>query len=141
PHPEVDLILVHGKPVDFSYRLKGNAAVEVYGVGSTITLFPEDRLQTQNIQIFIADGHLGKLVRDLRLLGIDVVYDPAVEDRQLLDIATTENRALLTRDRRLLMHAILSNGYYLRSQDPFEQTLEVLHRFNLGSTLAPFTRC
>ena len=117
PHTEVGLILVNGEPVNFAAIL------------------------AQDIERFVADGHLGKLVRDLRLLGIDVIYDPGAEDRQLLDIATTENRALLTRDRRLLMHAILPNGYYLRSQDPLEQTLEVLRRFNLGSALAPFTRC
>jgi uncharacterized protein with PIN domain len=98
-------------------------------------------LQVRDIEKFVADGHLGKLVRDLRLLGLDVIYDPAAEDRQLLDIATTENRALLTRDRRLLMHAIARHGYYLRSQDPLEQTLEVLRRFDLESALAPFTRC
>ncbi len=53
----------------------------------------------------------------------------------------SENRALLTRDRRLLMHAIVRHGYYLRSQEPMEQTLEILRRFDLGSALAPFTRC
>ena len=142
PHTEVGLILVNGEPVNFAAILAQDVEVDVYPPSQERSpLFPEDRLQVRTIEKFVADGHLGKLVRDLRLLGIDIVYDPAVEDRQLLDIATTENRALLTRDRRLLMHAILSNGYYLRSQDAFEQTLEVLHRFNLGSTLAPFTRC
>jgi uncharacterized protein with PIN domain len=141
PHPEVDLILVDGEPVDFSYRLKGDAAVEVYAVGSELTFFQDNRLQLPNIQRFIADGHLGKLVRDLRLLGTDVVYDPAAEDRQLVDLAKIDNRALLTRDRRLLMHASVRHGYYLRSQRPLEQTVEVLRRFNLLPTLAPFTRC
>ncbi|PYL17080.1 MAG: twitching motility protein PilT, partial [Verrucomicrobia bacterium] len=32
----------------------------------------------------MADGHLGKLARDLRLLGFDVVYDRDAQDRQLL---------------------------------------------------------
>ena len=142
PHTEVDLIVVNGRPVNFAATLAQNVGVDVYPPNQARSLlFPENRLQVRNIERFVGDGHLGKLVRDLRLLGIDIVYDPAAEDRQLLDIATIENRALLTRDRRLLMHAILSNGYYLREQDPFEQTLEVLHRFNLGSTLAPFTRC
>jgi len=141
PHPEVDLILVNGEPVDFSYRLKEDAVVEVYGVESGFPCFQENRLQIPNIQRFIADGHLGKLVRDLRLLGADVVYDPAAEDRQLVDLARIDDRALLTRDRRLLMHASVRHGYYLRSQRPFEQTVEVLRRFNLFRTIAPFTRC
>ena len=49
---------------------------------------------------FVADGHLGKLVRNLRLLGIDVRYNKNANDTQLLSTATTEDRALLTRDRR-----------------------------------------
>src|SRR2546421_4089644 len=129
PHTEVDLIVVNGQPVNFGVILAQDVEVDVYPPNQARSLlFPENRLQVRNIERFVGDGHLGKLARDLRLLGMDVIYDPAVEDRQLLDIATTENRALLTRDRRLLMHSILRNGCYLRSQDPLEQTLEVLRR-------------
>ena len=52
-----------------------------------------------------------------------------------------ENRALLTRDRRLLMHAIVQHGYYPRSQNADEQTIEVIRRFDLSELIAPFTRC
>jgi uncharacterized protein len=142
PHTEIDLILVNGQPVDFAFVIGRQSAIDVYPVESPgITSFTENRLQVRDIRKFVADGHLGKLVRDLRLLGVDVVYDPAAEDRQLVSISSNENRVLLTRDRRLLMHAIVRHGYYLRSQDPLEQTLEVLRRFDLGSALAPFTRC
>ena len=142
PHTEIDLLLIEGRPVDFAYVLDRDAEVVVCPIDcQQFTLFPENRLQVLNIRKFIADGHLGKLVRDLRLLGVDVAYDRDAEDRQLLKVAVSEDRALLTRDRRLLMHAVLRHGYYLRSQDPLEQTLEVLRRFDLGSVLAPFTRC
>jgi uncharacterized protein len=142
PHTEVDLILIDGQPADFSRVIGSQTRADVHPIDSErITLFPENRLQVLNIRKLVADGHLGKLVRDLRLLGIDVAYRSEAEDRQLLDIATTEERALLTRDRRLLMHAILRHGYYLRSQNPLEQTLEVLRRFDLASALTPFSRC
>jgi uncharacterized protein with PIN domain len=140
PHPEVDLILVNGQPVDFAHVVERDTDVDIYPV-SVRTCFPENRLQTAHIKKFIADGHLGKLVRHLRLLGFDVRYDPLAEDRQLIDAMKSEQRALLTRDRRLLMHAIVQHGYYLRSQYPFEQTIEVLRRFDLSSAFAPFTRC
>jgi len=39
------------------------------------------------------------------------------------------------------MHAAVRHGYYLRSQNPLEQTVEVLRRFELGSILSPFSRC
>jgi uncharacterized protein with PIN domain len=142
PHTEVDLILVGGKPVNFAAILIQDAVVDLYPPGQECSLlFPEDRLQVLDIEKFVADGHLGKLVRDLRLLGIDVAYDRDAEDRQLIVLATAEDRALLTRDRRLLMHAALRHGYYLRSQNPLDQTVEVLRRFNLDAVSAPFSRC
>jgi uncharacterized protein with PIN domain len=141
PHTEVDLILVNGNPVDFAYAMTADAEIELYPPGIQSSHFREQRLQVHIISEFVADGHLGKLVRDLRLLGIDVAYDPAAEDRQLVEIASTNNRALLTRDRRLLMYAAVRHGYYLRSQNPLEQTIEVLRRFNLGYILSPFSRC
>jgi len=142
PHTEVDLILIDGQPVDFSRVIASSADIDVHPIDSNrVTLFPENRLQVRNIVVFVADGHLGKLVRDLRLLGIDIVYDRDAEDRQLLNISIAEGRALLTRDRRLLMHSVLRDGYYLRSQNPLEQTLEVLRRFDLATSLAPFSRC
>ncbi len=142
PHPEVDLVLVDREPVDFLFQLKHSAEVDVYPIDQMPTLFPEKRLQTRGLVMFIADGHLGKLVRDLRLLGFDVLYDRYAEDRQLLDLVKIDNRrALLTRDRRLLMHAAVRHGYYLRSQDPLEQTIELIRRFKLSAAIDPFTRC
>ena len=142
PHTEIDLILVDGQPVGFEEVLAHDTVVDVHGLDlNGPTRFLKNRLQVRAIREFIADGHLGKLVRDLRLLGIDVAYERDAEDRQLVDIATKQNRALLTRDRRLLMHSAVRHGYYLRSQQPFEQTTEVLRRFNLGGAIRPFCRC
>jgi uncharacterized protein with PIN domain len=142
PHAEIDLILVGKQAVAFEYLLEREADVSVYPISQDrFTVFTDNRLQALRIKQFIADCHLGKLVRNLRLLGLDVDYEPTAEDRQLLEAATRGNRALLTRDRRLLMHAVVHHGYYLRSQDPLEQTIEVLRRFDLFTSLAPFTRC
>jgi uncharacterized protein len=141
PHPEVDLILVNGAAVDFNFCIASDAKIEVYPPGIDYSQFAYKRLQISDIHLFVADGHLGKLVRDLRLIGIDVLYDSATEDRELVKISSGQNRALLTRDRRLLMHAAVRHGCYLRSQNPLEQTIEVLRRFGLGSNLSPFSRC
>jgi uncharacterized protein with PIN domain len=141
PHPEVDLILVGGQPVDFHYTLGTDADIELYPVGARIPEFKEQRLQTTIASGFVADGHLGQLVRNLRLLGFDIAYDPKADDVQLLHVMERENRALLTRDRRLLMHAVVKTGYYPRSQNADEQSVEVIRRFNLLDSIAPFTRC
>jgi uncharacterized protein len=141
PHPEIDLILVNGSPVDFYYGVASAADIELYPAGTQSTQFKEKRLQVITATTFVADGHLGRLARNLRMLGFDVAYDPRADDQQLLRIMDRENRALLTRDRRLLMHAIVKTGYCPRSQNAEEQTVEVVRRFNLLDSIAPFTRC
>jgi len=141
PHPEVDLILVNGEEVDFDYGVMNDAEIEVYPPEIQSPQSKQKRLQVHTIIGFVTDGHLGKLTRNLRMLGFDVAYDPRAHDRQLLDVMDRENRALLTRDRRLLMHAVVRTGYCPRSQDPDEQTVEVIRRFNLLGLIAPFTRC
>ena len=141
PHPEVDLILVDGAPVDFAYVLDKTADVDLWPAQNSPASFAKDRLQSSHIEKFVADGHLGKLARNLRLLGFDVAYDAHAQDRQLLDLMVAENRALLTRDRRLLMHKIVQHGCYPRSQDAVTQTIEIIRRFDLVFGIAPFTRC
>lgn len=139
PHPEVDLIVCNGQPVDFCFQLERGAALDVHPIPTK--LFPAFRLQERGVRAFVADGHLGKLVRELRLLGIDVSYRHDANDRELLATMVKENRAILTRDRPLLMHRVVRSGYFPRSQDPVEQTLEVIRRFELAQALTPFIRC
>ena len=141
PHPEVDLILVNSKPVDFAHQIVKDADIDVYPVQSQCLLFKEKRLQVRSIKRFVANGHLGTLARNLRLLGFDVAYDRQAQDRQLLSVMEREDRALLTRDRRLLMHAIVRHGYCPRSQNAEDQTIEVVRRFHLLDSITPFTRC
>ena len=141
PHPEVDLILVDEQTVGFNHTVATDTKVEVFPVENRGTDRTEQRLQTVGITRFVADGHLGGLMRKLRLLGFDVAYPKNADDRELLKVMARENRALLTRDRRLLMHRIVQHGYCPRSQNADEQTIEVVRRFDLSELIAPFARC
>ena len=151
PHPEVDLIVVSSSSgevtfdVDFRWQVETPIRLDVYGIPAPPDILPDaPRLQTPRFHRFVADGHLGKLARNLRLLGLDTFYAHEADDRLLLQIMAAEDRALLTRDRRLLMHSIVRHGFCPRSVDPEEQTTEVLRRFGLldsPSPLAPFIRC
>ena len=139
PHPEVDLISCNDVPVSFEYCLVADTTVDVHGVvGSPAK--PGEGLQQRRVTKFVADGHLAKLTRDLRLFGFDVLYSPNASDSSLA-ATCSDDRALLTRDRRLLMHKIIRHGYCPRSHDPDEQILEVLRRFDLAGLIAPYTRC
>ncbi len=138
PHPEMDLILINGAPAGFNAQVEHDCTVEIFGIPAPAGYVP---LQRRGVARFVADGHLGKLARDLRLLGFDVAYDRAADDRRLLDVMAREERALLTRDRRLLMHSVVRDGFCPRSSAPEEQVRETVQRFALAGVAAPFTRC
>jgi hypothetical protein len=70
-----------------------------------------------------------------------VSYRHDARDNELLVTMMRERRALLTRDRRLLMHRVVQTGYCPRSQHSIQQSVEVIKRFDLAKKLAPFHRC
>lgn len=139
PHPEVDLICCDGVVVRFEHCVTSETNIDVYGLIDSPAK-PGEGLQQRRVTKFVADGHLGKLARDLRLLGFDVLYDQNASD-SLLAASCADDRALLTRDRRLLMHKVVRHGYCPRSDDPDEQIVEVMRRFDLTELIAPYTRC
>ena len=151
PHSEVDLIVVldpTGAAVcslDFPFQLDSPVSLAVYPALAPRDVLPfAPRLQARDCDRFIADGHLGALVRHLRLMGIDTAYERDASDERLLEVMLGENRALLTRDRRLLMHSIVRDGYCPRSDDPEEQAREVLRRFPFldnPERISPMSRC
>ena len=129
--------------VDFRWQVAGPAALDFVGVPAPAEAAPDaPRLQGGAPARFVADGHLGKLARNLRLLGFDTVYERDADDPRLLQIMVNEARTLLTRDRPLLMHGSVRHAYCPRSDQAEEQTHEVLRRFGLRpSPSALFTRC
>jgi len=143
PHVEVDLILANGRSVGFDYRLQPGDRIAVYPVFESLDITPLVRLQGRPLRHprFIADVHLGKLVRLLRLLGLDIVEFAGEEDAALVKAALKEGRIILTRDRDLLKRGAVTHGYWVRSTDPVEQAREVVRRFDLRSQARPFTRC
>jgi uncharacterized protein len=143
PHTEVDLILVNGNAVDFTHRPTAGDRIAVYPVfeavdiGSTTPLRPVPLRDPR----FVIDVNLGRLTRLLRVLGFDVWWSSDADDQTLVDISLGQQRILLTRDRALLKRRAITHGLFVRSDDPEEQTLEVIRRLDLRQRLAPLTRC
>jgi uncharacterized protein with PIN domain len=144
PHTEVDLIVVDGRSVDFSFRVQDGDHIAVYprfraidDVGSATRVRAEPLPKAR----FVLDTHLGRLARYLRLGGFDTEYEPESGDRELARASVTRARTLLTRDRGLLERREVTHGYLVRATDPRAQFVEVLRRFALAPELAPFTRC
>ncbi|MBN1928766.1 MAG: Mut7-C RNAse domain-containing protein, partial [Chlorobiaceae bacterium] len=90
---------------------------------------------------FVADIHLGKTVRRLRLLGFDTLWFTGQDDRELLDLMERDKRILLTRDRPLLMNSRVVYGCCIRSDLVIRQVRQVVWRYNLVASARPFSRC
>jgi len=143
PHTEIDLILVNGKSIDFSYLLQEGDRVSVYPVFEAVDITPVIKLRPSPLRItrFILDVHLGKLARYLRLLGFDTLYDTDYKDDEIISIAEKEKRIILTRDIGLLKNKKVTHGYWMRETSPKKQVKEVFNRFDLARQCRPFSRC
>ncbi|MEN7547155.1 Mut7-C RNAse domain-containing protein [Rapidithrix thailandica] len=144
PHIEVDGILVNQCPVKFDYPLQDKDRVQVFPIGSFSTIPQEGHLQAPlkaHEVKFILDVHLSKLNVFLRLAGIDSYYNKDYDDPEIVQLAEIHGRIALTRDKGLLRRKILSRGYWIRSTDPKEQFWEVMHRYNLWSSVQLVHRC
>jgi len=143
PHTEVELVLVNGAPVDFTYRVRDADAISVYPVFESLDVTPVPRVRAaplRNLR-FVLDVHLGRLAAYLRMAGFDAEYRNDAADPELAETVARGQRVLLTRDRYLLMRSNVDRGYFVRSNEPKRQLVEVLKRFELANSLRPFTRC
>jgi uncharacterized protein with PIN domain len=143
PHTEVDLVIVNGESVDFTYRVRDGDRIAVYPVFEAFDIGPIARARPQPLREprFFADVHLGRLARHLRLLGFDTAYERDCDDARLAASAARDGRIVLTHDGGLLKRNAVTHGMFVRAQQPRAQLLEVAHRLQLLSRFKPFTRC
>ncbi|HJV73913.1 MAG TPA: Mut7-C RNAse domain-containing protein, partial [Noviherbaspirillum sp.] len=143
PHTEVELIIVNGTSVDFSYRMRDGDYVSVYPCFGMVDISQMARLRPPlaNGVRFIADAHLGQLAKHLRMLGFDVLYRNDYSDAELARIASNEDRIVLTRDRDLLIRKEIVHGCYLHAVSGDAQLMEVVSRFKLARSACAFSRC
>jgi len=87
---------------------------------------------------FAADRMLARLARWLRLIGADVLFDPALGGAELLHRARDEGRIVVTRDKRL---RTAPDVIFLTSNFFREQLREVLTRHPFDPRAHAFTRC
>lgn len=143
PHTEVDLVLADGASVDLRWRLRDGARVSVYPVFESLDVGPVTRVRPAPLRgvRFVLDGHLGRLARHLRMLGLDAAWRRDAADAELARDSAAEHRVLLTRDQGLLKRRVVTHGLWIRATDPRRQLSEVVRRLDLYRVLAPFTRC
>jgi uncharacterized protein with PIN domain len=80
---------------------------------------------------FVADCMLGKLAKWLRILGYDTLYDPHLDDDQILQHSLDDGRIILTRDTRLVQRRLARRHLLVESSVPAEQLRQVIETFRL----------
>jgi uncharacterized protein len=143
PHTEVELILVNGRSVGFEHQVQAGDRISIYPVFEAFDVAELVRVRPRPLREprFVLDVHLGTLARRLRLLGLDCAYDRDASDDALVALSVAEHRILLTRDLGLLKRKAVTHGMFVRATQPPEQIMEVVRRFQLAGSLAPFSRC
>lgn len=139
PHTAIFRVQVNGIPKSMDYNVSAADEVEV---------FPFEQVDSGDLEriysspsSFIADGHLAKLGRDLRLLGLDTIIAGESDERAIISLSNNNERMILTRDLNLLRNGSTRYGYWVRSENPDCQLEEILSRFDLQEQLQPFSRC
>ena len=143
PHTEIDLILVNGNSVDFNYILQDEDRVSVYPVFESLNITNVTRLRKIPLRRnkFIADINLGDIVKYMRILGLDLYYDPLLSTREIVEISKRENRIILTKSRKLLKFKEVSHGIFIRPGTTEEQIRRIIDYLDIKDNIKPFSRC
>ena len=90
---------------------------------------------------FIADAHLGRLARYLRLCGFDTLFADSLSDRDIKEVSLKEQRIILSRDKELLSNSKNTDVCRILSDRPVDQLSEVIDKYCLRKFFKPFSRC
>lgn len=98
--------------------------------------------KTEMVPHFIADDHLAKLARWLRILGFDTLYFDKIDNLELMRKAAKEKRIILTRDTRIASDPGAASCIFIRSDNWIEQLRQIIGELRLKvNREAFFSRC
>jgi uncharacterized protein with PIN domain len=97
-------------------------------------------MPTKTSPAFVADCHLGKLAKYLRMMGFDTLYFASIDDDDLIRLAREEDRIILSRDRELCTRK-KAPCLLLEPVDTVAQLKTVIGAYGLKTLHVPFSRC
>src|SRR5207244_8579980 len=92
PHPEIDLVLVDGESVPFDYIVTDADRIAVFPAFGSLDIAAITRVRPTPLATvrFVLDGHLGKLARQLRLVGLDAICPAGADDDEPAGLAARD---------------------------------------------------
>jgi uncharacterized protein with PIN domain len=143
PHPLIGRLTVNGCEVNFQYILHDKDTVQVRPLTPRVNPLVPDILRPIPLPAlaFVVDVNAGRLAPLLRMLGYDTLYQNNARNGELAEIASSQNRILLTRDITILKRKVVMHGYLLQDQDPIRQAIEVVRLYDLSNSVKPMSRC
>jgi len=141
PHTEIDLILVNGKSVEFTYRLQDGDRVSIYPVFEFLNI--ENITSLRKIPLrktkFIAETNLWHIVNYMRILGFDVCFDPSLSAWKIIEISKRENRIILTKNRKLLKFKEVTHAIFVRPGTTGEEIKRIIDYLDIKYSIKPFS--
>ena len=91
PHPEIDLVLVNGESLPFDHRVEDADRIAAFPRFHAVDISAVTRVRPDPPATarFVVDGHLAKLARRLRLVGLDASCPAGARDNELAHLAET----------------------------------------------------
>jgi len=132
-----------GNSVQFSKILHDKYRLSVYSMLEELEIVKITKLREKLLRTpkFILDADLGRLAKYLRMLGFDTLYRSDYKVREIVNLAISENRKILTRNRELLLKKAIVRCYLLKNTDPKKQLKEIFKLYDLTTLINPFSRC
>jgi len=94
---------------------------------------------------FIVDHNVGKLAKWLRIMGYNTLFFNGRDNSNMIAIALTENRKILTRDTQIAKRRVVASGQLeavlITNDKPEQQLHQVIVQLKLDQQLKPFTIC
>jgi len=133
----------YANSVPFSDILNDKYRLSVYSLLEEIEIAKIKKLREKLLRTpkFILDVDLGRLAKYLRMLGFDTLYRSDYNVQKIVNLAISENRKILTRNRELLLKKAIVRCYLLINTDPKKQLKEILKLYDLTTLINPFSRC
>lgn len=134
PHEQIDLILANGRSVGFDYVLADGDRLSVYPVFESFNLNGITRLRQIPLRRirFIAADDTGDIAEHLRLMGFDIIFDPSLSEREVIEISNRDKRIFITKSRKLLDSSGVTRGLFIRSDTLDRQLESIIDRLDIA---------